>query len=96
MQIKWNVTYLKNVTYVPPDNTFQCVKMQVQVFYSLISSLKTYHLFINVPFQLPGEHTVLQPFRRIELIVHIAISVLPVTHFYPNQVQHLRVNCLAQ
>ena len=60
----------------------------MQVFYSLISSLKTYHrylhfnpwsldLFIYVPFQLPGEHTVLQPFRRIELIVHIAISVLP-------------------
>ena len=48
------------------------------VFYSLISSLKIYHrilhitlwsldLFIHVPFQLPGEHTVLQPFRRIEL-----------------------------
>ena len=58
--------------------------------YSLISSLKTYHptlhltpwsldLFIRVPFQLHGEHTVLQPFRRIELIVHIAISVLPGT-----------------
>ena len=59
--------------------------------YSLISSLKTYYhdhptlhltpwsldLFIHVPFQLHGEHTVLQPFRRIELIVHIAISVLP-------------------
>ena len=67
--------------------------MQVQVFYSLISSLKTYHrtlhftpwsldLFIYVPFQLPGEHTVLQPFRRIELIVHIAISVLRGTHFH--------------
>ena len=60
--------------------------------YSLISSLKTYHptlhltpwsldLFIRVPFQLHGENTVLQPFRRIELIVHIAISVLPGTHF---------------
>ena len=62
------------------------------VFYSLISSLKTYHrtlhftpwsldLFIHVPYELPGEHTVLQPFWRIELIVHIAISVLPGTHF---------------
>ena len=30
-----------------------------------------------MPFQLPGEHRVLQPFRRIKLIVHIAISVLP-------------------
>ena len=68
------------------------VKVKVQVVYSLISSLKTYHrtlhftpwsldLFIHVPFQLPGEYTVLQPFRRTELIVHIAISVLPGTHF---------------
>ena len=66
------------------------VNVKVQVFYSLISSLKPYHrtlhltpwsldLFIHVPFQLPGEHTVLQPFRRIELIVHIVISVLPGT-----------------
>ena len=31
-------------------------------------------LFIRVPFQLHGEHTVLQSFRRIALIVHIAIS----------------------
>ena len=75
--------------------------------YSLISSLKTYHptlhltpwsldLFIRVPFQLLGEHTVLQPFRRIELIVHIAISVLPGTHFHLSQVKHLRAECLAQ
>ena len=82
-------------------------KVKVQVFYSLISSLKTYHstlhltpwsldLFICVPFQLHGEHTVLQPFRRIELIVHIAISVLPGTHFHLSQVKHLRVKCLAQ
>ena len=65
----------------------------MKVFYSLISSLKTYHqtshltswsldLFIRVPFQLPVEHTVLQPFRRIKLIVHIAISVLPGTHIH--------------
>ena len=76
-------------------------------FYSLISSLKTYHptlhltpwsldLFIRVLFQLHGEHTVLQPFRRIELIVHIAISVLPGTHFHLSQVKYLRVKCLAQ
>ena len=50
--------------------------------YNLISSVKTYHptlhltpwsldLFFRVPFQLHGEHTVLQPFQRIELIVHI-------------------------
>ena len=79
----------------------------MQVFYSLISSLKTYRrtlhfttwsldLFIHMPFQLPAEHKVLQPFRRIELIVHIAISALPGTHFHLSQVRHLRVKCLAQ
>ena len=81
-------------------------KVKVHV-YSPISSLKTYHptlhltpwslaLFIRVPFQLHGEHTVLQPFRRIKLIVHIAISVLPGIHFHLSQVKHLRVKCLAQ
>ena len=81
------------------------IKVQVKVqVYSLISSLKTYHptshftplsldLFIRVPSQLHGEHTVLQPFRRIELIIHIAISVLPGTHFHLSQVKHLRVKC---
>ena len=49
-----------------------------------------------VPFQLHGEHTVFQPFRRIELIVHIAISVLPGTHFHLSKVKHLRVKCLAR
>ena len=79
----------------------------MQVFYSLISSLKTYHrtlhftlwsldLFIHVPFQLSGEYTVLQPFRRIKLIVHIAISVLSVTHFHLSEVKQLRVKCPAQ
>ena len=68
---------------------------------SLISSLKTCHptlhftpcllnLFICVPFQLHGEHTVLQPFRRIKPIVHITVSVLPGTHFHLSQVKHLR------
>ena len=77
------------------------VKVKMQVFHSLISSLKTYHrtlhftpwsldLLIWVPFQLPGEHTVLQPFRLIELIVHIA-SVLPGTHFHLSQVKHCLV-----
>ena len=48
-------------------------------------------------FQLHGEYTVLQPFRRIELIVHIVIPVLPgTTHFHPSQVKQLRVKCLAQ
>ena len=43
-----------------------------------------------------GEHTVLQPFRRIEFIMHIAISVLPGTHFHLSQVKHLRVKYLVQ
>ena len=53
-------------------------------------------LFIRLPFQLHGEQTVLQPFRRIELIVHIVISVLPGTYFHLSQVKHLREKCLAQ
>ena len=72
-----------------------------------MSSLKSYHptlhftpwlldLFICVPFQLPGEHTVLQPFRRIDVIIHIAIAVLPGTHFYLSQVKHLMVKCFSQ
>ena len=70
----------------------------------LISRLKTYHLilqfnpsldlFFRVPFQSHGEHTVLQPFCRIKLIVHIDITVLPGTHFHLSQVKHLRVKCL--
>ena len=39
-------------------------------------------LFIRLSFQLHGKHTVLQPFRRIGLIVHISISVLPGTHIH--------------
>ena len=84
------------------DSAFE-EKFQVQV-YSLISSLTTYHptlhfflwsldMFIRVPFQLHGKHTVLQPFRCIELIVHITISVLPGTHFRLSQVKHLWVPC---
>ena len=40
-------------------------------------------LFIRVPSQFHREHTVLQPFRRIELIIHITISVLRGTYFSP-------------
>ena len=54
------------------------------------------NLLIRVPFQLHGENTVLQPFRHIKLIVHIAISVLSGTKFHLSQVKHLRVKCLAQ
>ena len=72
--------------------------------YSLISNISSdsymfttwpLDLFIRVPTQLHGEHTVLQPFWRIVLIIHIAISVLPGTHFHLSQVKHLRVKCLA-
>ena len=54
------------------------------------------NLFIVVPFQLDGEHTVLQSLRRIERIVHITISVLPGTHFQLSKVKHLKVNFLVQ
>ena len=53
-------------------------------------------LFIRVPFQFHGEHAVLQPFRCIEFIIHITISVLPGNHFHVSQVKHFRVKCLAQ
>ena len=36
-----------------------------------------------VPSQLHREHTVLQPFRGIGIIIHIVISVLPGAHFSP-------------
>ena len=57
----------------------------------MISNLKTCQpifppwsldLFICVPFQLHAEHTALQPFWRIKLIVHIAIPGLPGTHLH--------------
>ena len=80
-------------------------KVKVLV-YSLISSLKTYpptlhftpwslNLLVCVPFHLPGEHTVLQPVRCIELIVHIAVSVLQGTHFHLSHAKHLMVESLA-
>ena len=76
--------------------------MQVDSLISSISSdfyiciPSSLGLFIHVPSQLQGEHTALRPFRRIEPIIHIAISVLPGTHFHMSQVKHLRVECLAQ
>ena len=69
------------------------VYSQISCIYFTPSSLD---LFIRVPSQLQGEHTVLQPFRRIELVIHIAISVLPGAHFHLSQVKHLSVKCLAQ
>ena len=38
----------------------------------------------------------MQPIRRIELIVHIAISVLPGTHLHLSEEKHVRVKRLAQ
>ena len=69
-----------------------------------MSNLRTNHptlhftpvLFVRVPFQHHAENAVLQPFWRIELIVHIAISVLPVQVLFSRQVKNLRVNCVAQ
>ena len=40
--------------------------------------------------------TVLQPFWRIELIVHIAISVLPGTNLHLSQVNRVRIKWLAK
>ena len=66
------------------------VKMQVIVWYKVLKNHQpTLHfapwsldLYIRVPFHLhwDGEHTVLQPFRHIKLIVHIAISVQVLIH----------------
>ena len=58
--------------------------------YSLISSLKVpgLDLFIRVPCQLHGE-----PFRHIELRMHIVISVLPGNHLNRSQVKLVRVKC---
>ena len=42
-----------------------------------------------VQFQLCGEHVVLKTFRRIEFIVHIAISVLPGTRSHLSQRNNL-------
>ena len=75
------------------------VKVKV---YRMLPSLKTYQpslhftpwsldLFIRVSFQLHGEHTVLQPFRHSELIVHIVLHVLLGTHLHRSQVKHARV-----
>ena len=48
---------------------------------------------VLVPSQLHEKHTVLQRFRRIEIIVHIAIYVLlgRPTHFLV-QAKHLKIN----
>ena len=53
-------------------------------------------LCIRVPFQLQDNHTVLQPFRRMELIVNIVIYGIPSTHLLPEGKKHVRVKCIAQ
>ena len=58
---------------------------------------RTLDLFIKEKCKLPYlEHTAMQPFRRKEIISHIAISVLPGTHFHRRQVNNVTVKCLAQ
>ena len=53
-------------------------------FYPLVTACMD--LFIRVPFQLNGEHSVLQPFQRNEFVVHISIYL----HFHRNNVSTLR------
>ena len=75
--------------------------------YNLILNLKTQQptshftpwsleLFIRVSIQLHEEHTVLPPFQRIELIVHIVISVLPGSHLHLSRVMRVRVDSLSK
>ena len=77
-----NVNVKKDVFSDTPKSNHIMVgeKVKVQVFYSLISSLKSYHrtshftpcsldLFIRVPFQLPVEHTVLQPSLSYQALI---------------------------
>ena len=85
-QIKDLDRFLDHPQNLMDSSLAQDIKVKVQV-YSLISNLKTHHatlhlthssldLFIRVPFQLHGEHTVLQPSRRIKLIVHHTLPSL--------------------
>ena len=80
------------------------MKVTVQVYSPISSTSSDFYIFtpwlldvfIRVPSEFHGDHTVLKPFRSIELSIHIAISVLPGIHFYLSQVKHVRVKCLAQ
>ena len=47
------------------------------------------NLFMFVPFQLHEERTVLPSFRRLQLIIHIVISVLPDTYLHLSQVNNV-------
>ena len=49
------------------------------------------NLLIRLPFQLHGQHTVLQPFWRIELMVHIAIPVLLYNHLQVKSVREKHI-----
>ena len=60
-------------------NAYSLISSVSSDFYMSPSSLD---LFIRVSSQLHGQNTVLQPLRYIKLIIHIAISVLPGTHFH--------------
>ena len=49
------------------------------------------HLIVRVK-----EHTVLQPFRGIELTVHISISVLPGNHLHLSQDNYLNIDIVSR
>ena len=92
-------------TFIPPPLTCVITRDIVTIMFQCWSSvcdagsaLKSWSLdlFMCVPFIPYWEHTVLQPYRRTELMVQIAISVLPGTSAHVSQVKHLRIKCLAQ
>ena len=69
--------------------------------YGLISDLSSnvtftlwsLEMFMYVPSE---EHAAKGSFRRLELCIHIAISILPCTHLNLSKRKHMRVHCLAQ
>ena len=63
-----------NVEDVGPT-LYKCYTNVLCLLGSLISSISS-DIYIFIPWSLHGEHTVLQPFRRIKFIIHIAISVI--------------------
>ena len=54
------------------------------------------NLLFRVSFQLHGENTALQSFRRIKLIVHNVISIIPGNPLHLRQVKHVLVKYLAE
>ena len=67
-----------------------------KIFHLTFTFLTPGHWICSFVCHLNSTEIILQPFRRIELIIHIAITVITGTHFYLSQVKHLRVECLTQ